>query len=68
MNRPAALLGSAVFLVIAPGALAVLMPYWICRWHMSPPLLGWGVVRVIGVLLIAARLPLLLDSFARFAI
>jgi hypothetical protein len=35
---------------------------------MSPPLLGWGVVRVIGVLLIAAGLPLLLDSFARFAI
>jgi hypothetical protein len=27
-----------------------------------------GVVRVIGVLLIAAGLPLLLDSFARFAI
>jgi hypothetical protein len=68
MNRPDAILGPAVFLVIAPGTLAVLMPYWICRWHMSPPLLGWGVVRVIGVLLIAAGLPLLLDSFARFAI
>jgi len=68
MNRPAAILGSAVFLVIAPGTIAVLMPYWICRWHMSPPLLGWIVVRVIGALLIAAALPLLLDSFARFAI
>jgi len=68
VNRPAAILGSAVFLVIAPGSIAVLFPYWIDRWQMSPPLLGISVFRAVGVLLICAGLPLLLDSFARFAI
>jgi protein-S-isoprenylcysteine O-methyltransferase Ste14 len=35
---------------------------------MSPPLLGWPPIRVLGALLIAAGLPVLLHSFARFAI
>src|SRR5579864_5677224 len=35
---------------------------------MSPPLLGFFGFRVLGVLLICAGLPLLLDSFARFAL
>lgn len=68
MNRAAAILGSAVFLVIAPGTIAVLVPYWIYRWHMAPPLLGWTALPVIGALLICAGFPLLLDSFWRFAI
>lgn len=68
MNRPAAILGSAVFLVIAPGSIGVLFPYWIDRWQMAPPLLGLVALRAVGVLLICAGLPLLLDSFARFAI
>jgi protein-S-isoprenylcysteine O-methyltransferase Ste14 len=68
VNRPAAILGSAVFLVIAPGTIAVLVPYWISRWHIGPPLLGWPALRVLGAILICAGLPLLLDSFARFAI
>lgn len=35
---------------------------------MAPPLLGWIALRVLGALLICAGLPLLLDSFGRFAI
>ena len=35
---------------------------------MAPPLFGWVAFRVIGALLIGAGLPLLLDSFARFAL
>jgi protein-S-isoprenylcysteine O-methyltransferase Ste14 len=68
VNRPAAILGSAVFLVIAPGSIAVLFPYWIDRWQMAPPLLGLAALRALGALLICAGLPLLLDSFGRFAI
>ena len=68
MNRPAAIFGSAIFLVIAPGSIAVLFPYWIDRWQMRAPLLGLSALRALGVLLICAGLPLLLDSFARFAI
>lgn len=35
---------------------------------MAPPLLGISAFHILGALLICAGLPLLLDSFARFAI
>ena len=68
MKRALALLGSAIFLVIAPGTLAVWVPWTFTRWRMAPPLLGFFPMRVLGGLMIAAGLPVLLDSFARFAI
>ena len=67
-ERMRAILGSAVFLVIAPGVLAGLVPWWITRWEMLTPFAGYGAIRVIGVLFIVAGLPVLLDSFARFAL
>ena len=63
-----ALVGSAIFLVIAPGTVAGYVPWRICRWHVEAPLLGISSLRLVGVLLIAAALPVLLDSFARFAL
>jgi protein-S-isoprenylcysteine O-methyltransferase Ste14 len=68
MKRFFAVLGSAVFLVIAPGTVAGLMPWWISGWQMQAPLLGLPAMRVIGGVLIAAGVPVLLDSFARFAL
>jgi len=68
MKRPGALLGSAVFLVIAPGTLAVYIPWTMTRWRIAPPILGVSAFRIIGALMIAAGLPVLLDSFVRFAI
>jgi protein-S-isoprenylcysteine O-methyltransferase Ste14 len=68
MNRGNAIAGSAIFLVIAPGTVMILVPWWISRWHMAAPLLGFSLFRVIGVILMVAGLPVLLDSFARFAI
>ena len=68
MRRMLAILGSAIFLVIAPGIVAGYVPWRICRWHVGAPLLGISSFRVLGVLLIAAGLPVLLDSFARFAL
>jgi protein-S-isoprenylcysteine O-methyltransferase Ste14 len=62
------MLGSALFLVIAPGTIAGLVPWWISRWRMQPPLLGFFPCRIVGALLIAAGLPVLLDSFVRFAL
>ena len=67
MRRFCAVLGSALFLVLAPGTLAVLIPWWISGWRFAAPVNGWSALRVSGVLLIAAAAPLLLDSFARFA-
>jgi len=68
MRRGLPILGSAIFLVIAPGIVAGYMPWLICRWHLGAPLLGVSVLRIVGVALIAAGLPLLLDSIARFAL
>jgi len=68
MRRIAATLGSAIFLVIAPRIVAGYVPWRICRWHHGGPPLGISLFRFFGVLLIAAGLPILLDSFARFAL
>ena len=68
MPRTISILGSAVFLVIAPGLVAVYVPWRISRWHFEPALLNFSEFRAIGVVMIAAGLPVLLDSFARFAI
>jgi protein-S-isoprenylcysteine O-methyltransferase Ste14 len=68
MRRVLALLGSAIFLVVAPGTLAVYMPWTLTHWRMTPALPGFFPLRILSGLLILAGLPVLLDSFARFAI
>ncbi len=62
-----AVFGSLVFLILAPGFVAGLVPFWISRWRFRPPLLGLAAFRTAGALLIAAGLPVLLESFWRFA-
>jgi hypothetical protein len=37
------------------------------RWHVQAPFLGFTPFHVIGALLIAAGIPVLLESFGRFA-
>jgi len=57
-----------VFLVIAPGVVAGLIPWLISGWHEQPPLLGIPATRALGTILIALGIPVLLDSFIRFAL
>ncbi|MDM0111342.1 isoprenylcysteine carboxylmethyltransferase family protein [Variovorax sp. J22R133] len=66
MQRAAAIIGSAIFLVIAPGTLAVYVPWYLTHWDFAPEL--FPIARVPGAALIVAGLPILLDSFARFAL
>jgi len=68
MQRPAAILGSALFFVIAPFTLAGLVPWWITSWEFRAAFLGTELTRLAGVALIVAGIPGLLDSFARFAL
>ena len=68
MRRTLAIVSSAIFLVVAPGTIAGYVPWLICRWHVGAPLAGISLFRILGLLLIAAGLPVLLDSFARFAL
>jgi hypothetical protein len=63
-----AIFGTIVFLVIAPGFVAGLVPWWISGWRVEPPFFGVMLFRFAGALLIAVGLVGLLDSFARFAL
>ena len=63
-----AILGSALFFVAAPSVVAGLIPWWITRWEFLPPFFDLQATRVVGILLIVAGLPGLVDSFARFAV
>lgn len=67
-RRVFAILGTAVFLVLAPGTVAVYVPWWISKWQVGAPFLGVAAFRAVGVLLICAGIPVLLESFARFAL
>ena len=69
MNRNVlAIIGSAVFLVIAPGFIAGLVPRWISGWRLAAPFFGTPLFRLAGGILIALGVAGLLDSFVRFAV
>src|SRR6266566_2196969 len=68
MKRTSAIAVSAIFAISAPGTVAGIVPWWISRWKMQAPFLHFYGFRVIGILFILASLPVLLDSFARFAL
>lgn len=68
MRRLFAVLGSALFLVLAPGTVAGLVPWWISGWRFRPSTIWWMPLRVLGGVLVAAGTLVLLDSFARFAL
>jgi protein-S-isoprenylcysteine O-methyltransferase Ste14 len=63
-----AIFGSAVFLVIAPGFVAGLTPWWISRWRVEHPFLGMPLFRIVGGALLTLGIVGLLDSFVRFAL
>ena len=65
MGRAKAALGSTIFLVLAPGVVAGLIPWWLTGWEVeSPPLL----VQVVGAILVVAGAGVLLHAFARFVV
>ena len=66
MRRAHAAAGSAVFLVLVPGTVAGLVPWWLTHWRSGPayPL----PVRVVGAVLAAAGAAVLLHAFTRFVI
>ena len=62
------MLGSIVFLALAPGTLAGLIPYRLTDWRVQPPLFGQAWLRAAGVILLVCGVAVLLDSFLRFAL
>ena len=65
MTKLRAAIGSLVFLVLAPGTMAVLIPYWLTGWETGDP---WLPAQLAGAALTLAGAGFLLHSFARFAL
>ncbi|MBV8198474.1 MAG: isoprenylcysteine carboxylmethyltransferase family protein [Candidatus Eremiobacteraeota bacterium] len=68
MSKTTAVLGSALFFVVAPAMLAGVIPWWITHWEFRPPFLAAEATRLAGLAFIVTGVPGLLDSFARFAL
>jgi protein-S-isoprenylcysteine O-methyltransferase Ste14 len=69
MSRKAfAIAGSAIFLIVAPGFVAGLTPWWISHWVFDAPFSGLMAFRFAGGVLIALGTVGILDSFVRFAV
>ena len=65
MSKAKAAAGTIVFLVVAPGVVAGLIPWWLTGWDAAEPP-WWPPVRLAGVLLLAGGVIVLLHAFARF--
>ena len=68
MRKVVATIGTAVFLILAPGFVAGVVPWWISHARLQSPLFGMPLFRVVGGLFMVFGLVGLLDSFVRFAL
>ena len=68
MSKVIAVLGSALFFVIAPLMLAGVIPWWVTQWEFRPAVFGLDLTRILGGILIIIGVPGLVDSFSRFAL
>jgi protein-S-isoprenylcysteine O-methyltransferase Ste14 len=65
VTRARAAAGSLVFLVVAPGVAAGLVPWLLTGWDSNEPP---AVLAAVGAVLVAAGVAVLLHAFARFVI
>jgi len=66
MRQARAAAGTAVFLVVVPGTVAGLVPWWLTDWRAGP---AYALpVRVGGIILAAFGATVLLHAFTRFVI
>jgi protein-S-isoprenylcysteine O-methyltransferase Ste14 len=66
--RLAAAAVSTIFLFVTPGTVAGFLPWWIGRWRVHAPFVGFTVLRVAGSFLMAVGAVILVDAFLRFAL
>jgi protein-S-isoprenylcysteine O-methyltransferase Ste14 len=66
--RRTAALGSAVFFLLAPGVVAVLVPWWLTGWKVREPLRYWLPLRVVGLAVLVAGGVVLVGAFVRFVV
>jgi protein-S-isoprenylcysteine O-methyltransferase Ste14 len=68
VSRIGAAIGSFLWLLAAPGIVAVLVPWLLTGWDAREMGGGWLPVRVLGAVVFAAGAVVVVEAFARFAI
>jgi protein-S-isoprenylcysteine O-methyltransferase Ste14 len=68
MGRARAAAGSLLFLIVAPGVVAGLVPWWITGWSVREPLPHWIFLRVTGAFVLVAGVAVLVHAFVRFVV
>jgi protein-S-isoprenylcysteine O-methyltransferase Ste14 len=63
MRLRRAVIGSALFFVVAPGVVVGLVPWWLTRWELRPAPMAF---RALGALVLVVNLPVLVSAFVRF--
>jgi protein-S-isoprenylcysteine O-methyltransferase Ste14 len=64
-SRGRSALGSGLFLVVAPGVVAGLIPWWLTGWEAGTT---WPPLQLLGALLLGAGVIVLVDAFVRFVV
>jgi protein-S-isoprenylcysteine O-methyltransferase Ste14 len=67
MTRARAAAGSLVFLLLAPGVMAGLVPWLLTGWSVEESF-TWPPLQVLGALLIVAGTAVVLHAFGRFVV
>ena len=68
MRKTTALAGSAIFFLLAPFVVAGVIPWWITRWNVAPPLPLGVTQQAAGAVSIAAGVSVLVYAFGRFVV
>src|SRR5438128_11340737 len=68
MTRGLAVLGSAVFFLVAPTTVAGVVPWWISRWYLQAPFFDLQLIQWFGVVLIVRGSPVSVETFTGFAL
>jgi protein-S-isoprenylcysteine O-methyltransferase Ste14 len=66
MSRGTAAVGTVVFLLLAPGVVAGVIPWLLTRWEVEKAL--WIPLRLAGGVILASSVGVLLHAFARFVV
>ncbi|TMR93851.1 methyltransferase family protein [Nonomuraea basaltis] len=70
MRKTPAAVASAVFFAVAPGTVAVLLPYLISGWRMRDPFPDPVMIplKALGAILVLGGLAVLVNAFVRFVV
>lgn len=68
MGSPRAAAGTLLFLVVAPGVVAGVIPWALTGWESGDAFGAPGLARVAGAAMIVAGVLVLLEAFARFVL